>query len=140
METLLEERICAYCGDIFMAHHGLQEYCPEKHGRRNYCKHQQKALVSEQRLADRAIELAKTGMQVHEQAPLDKNIMAFRQIMGPQKEKIVLGYILDEIGYNPNHYTSKTPIPNSEAFIVTVGEFNIIWISEDPLTFKITRQ
>jgi hypothetical protein len=139
MEELFEKRACAYCGKIFIAHHGLQQYCPEKHGRRNFCKHAQKERVSEQRLAERAIELGRVGIDVFEQTPLDKNILCLRHIMGAQKEKIVLGYILGEIGYDLYHYTSKTPFSNSESFIVTVGEFNITWIEEDPLTFKITR-
>lgn len=140
MEELFEDRPCAYCGDMFTAYHGLQQYCPEKNGRRNFCKHAQKALVNEQRLADRAIELSKAGMDVFEQTPLDFNIKSFRQIMGPQKEKVVSGYTLDEVGYDLRYFNEKTQIPNSKAWIVSVGEFNITWIEEDPLTFKITRQ
>jgi hypothetical protein len=140
MEEPFEERACAYCGEIFIAHHGHQQYCPEKYGRTNYCKHQQKARVSEQRLAERAIELSKTGMDVYEQTPLDYNIKSLRQIMGPQKEKVVSGYTLAEVGYNSRYFNEKTQIPSSGAYIVTVGEFNITWIEEYPLTFKITRQ
>lgn len=142
MDTPFEERSCAYCGELFIAHHGHQQYCPEKHGRRNFCKHAQKALVNEQRLADRAIELSKAGMDVYELTPLDYNVKSFRQILGPQKEKIVTDYTLDEVGYDPKHYNEKTQIPNSNAYIVSVGEFNITWIGQDGdrLTFKITRQ
>jgi ribosomal protein S27AE len=142
MEEPVEERACAYCGEIFIAHHRHQQYCPEKFGRTNYCKHQQKARVSEQRLAERAIELSKAGMDVYQQTPLDYNVKSFRQIMGPQKEKVVTDYTLDEVGYDPKHYNEKTQIPNSDAYIVTVGEFDITWIGHDGdrLTFKITRQ
>ena len=140
MDTPFEERACAYCGELFIAHHGHQQYCTEKYGRRNFCKHAQKSLVNEQRLADRAIELSKAGMDVYEQTPLDYNIKSLRQIMGPQKEKVVSGYTLDEVGYNPVHFNEKNQIPNSKACIVSVGEFNITWIEEYPLTFKITRQ
>lgn len=142
MEDLFEERACAYCGDMFIAHHALMQYCPEKYGKSGYCKNHQKARVNEQRLADRAIELSKAGMDVYELSPLDYNVKSFRQIMGPQKEKIVTDYTLDEVGYDPKHYNEKTQIPNSNSYIVTVGEFNISWIGHEGgrLTFKITRQ
>jgi hypothetical protein len=142
METPFEERPCAYCGEMFIALHGLQQYCPEKYGKANYCKHQQKARVSERRLAESVIELSKAGMDVYEQTSYDYNIKSLRQIMGPQKEKIVTEYAFDEVNFNPEHYTSRTQIPNSDAYIVTVGEFNITLIGHEGniLTFKITRQ
>jgi hypothetical protein len=142
METPFEERVCAFCGDIFIAHHGHQRYCPKKYGRVNHCKHEQKARVSEYRLAERAMELAKIGMSVYEQTPYDKNLSALRQIMGYEKEKIVTDYLLDELGFDPEHFISKTIIPNSNAYTVNIGEFDITLINEKfkLLTFKITRK
>ena len=34
----MEERMCEYCSEIFIAHHGLQRYCPEKYGKKDDCK------------------------------------------------------------------------------------------------------
>jgi hypothetical protein len=38
----MEERMCEYCSEIFIAHHGLQRYCPEKYGKKDDCKAEQK--------------------------------------------------------------------------------------------------
>ena len=36
---------CAYCYDYFEMHHRLQKYCPEKFGKKDYCKLGQKILL-----------------------------------------------------------------------------------------------
>ncbi len=36
---------CAYCYDYFEMHHRLQKYCPEKFGKKDYCKLGQKSLL-----------------------------------------------------------------------------------------------
>jgi hypothetical protein len=142
METPFEERVCAFCGDIFIAHHGHQRYCPEKYGRVNHCKHEQKARVSENRLAEKAMELAKIGMAVYEQTPYDKNLSALRHIMGYEKEKIVTDYLLDELGFDILYFSSKAKDPFSNHYTATIGEFDIAWIAKNNnrLTFKITRK
>ena len=41
-------RSCPYCGTKFMADHMLQIYCPEKYGKKNYCKNRQKRRIQNQ--------------------------------------------------------------------------------------------
>lgn len=50
MKTALDKnspfyRECPYCNAPFIAHHGLQKFCPEKYDRANYCKNHFKMLA-----------------------------------------------------------------------------------------------
>ena len=142
LDTYLENfRNCAYCDDIFIAHHGLQQYCQSKNGKANYCKNKHKALVSEKRLADRIIELETARSKTLEISPLDKNIQGIQKIIGDAKEKITSSDILDSLDYNPIHYTSRESINGSDRFLVRVGNFFLEWIgqNESVSIFKITR-
>ena len=65
-----EERSCEFCGEIYYANHGLQRYCPEKFGRKNYCKLEQKKLQSENKLAGMVVKLAKGGIISYEEDPV----------------------------------------------------------------------
>ena len=96
----LEKRVCLYCSEIYYAHHGLQRYCPEKFGKKDYCKYAQKKMVEEKRLAERVVELSKTGMSVREETPLEKNNHALTLIMGSDEQKTVEGTLLDLHGYD----------------------------------------
>ena len=91
----LEERLCLYCSEIFDADHGLREYCPEKYGKKDYCKAKQKKMVDEKRLAERIIELSHTGMTVYPETQLNKNYQALSIIMGTDLEKTVECKFLD---------------------------------------------
>ncbi len=44
MEYELHHRICPYCGNIFEADNGNRLHCPEKYGRKDFCKNQAKHL------------------------------------------------------------------------------------------------
>lgn len=134
-------KFCAHCGDMFIAHHDLQQYCPEKNGRKDFCKYQQKKLVSESRLADKVIELSKAGVRLYEPNPVEKNENRLEAIMGSDSQKIVTSILLDQVDYEVPYFTSKVPIAGTAKFLVTVGRFTLELIDKngDLLTFKITR-
>ncbi len=134
-----EERICECCGELFYAHHGLQRYCPEKYGKKDYCKYEQKKMLSEKRLAERVTELAKTGMKVYSDAQLEKNKQALQIIMGSAWHKLVDSILLDGVGYEISHFDSKTPINGTDKFLIHIGDFTLEWVGQEGtvLTFKI---
>jgi len=137
-----EERNCASCTDIFYADHGLQRYCPEKYGKKNYCKYEQKKMLNEKRLAERVTELAKAGMKVYQDTALDKNKQALSEIMGSEWQKTVDSTLLDNIGYEITHFDSKAPINGTNKFLIHVGDYTLEWIGQEGtvLTFKITKK
>lgn len=131
-------RVCAYCGDVFVAHHGLQQYCHSKNGIANYCKHKQKALVSEKRLADRVMDMerARNGLK----SPLEKNIDILNQLMEGSTEKNISSEILDAKGYQIAVYSSRL-FHKANSYVLRVGDYVLEWISQQGylLTFKITK-
>ncbi len=137
-----EDRNCEFCTDIFYADHGLQRYCPEKYGKKNYCKYEQKKMLSEKRLAERVTELAKTGMKVNLNTALDNNKQSFEIMMGSDGQKIVNSSLLDNFDFDINYFDYKTPINGTNKFLIHIGEFTLEWIGEDGtnLIFKITRK
>jgi ribosomal protein S27AE len=134
-------KFCAHCGDIFIAHHDLQQYCPEKNGRKDFCKYQHKKLVSESRLADKVIELSKAGVRLYEPNSLEKNENRLETIMGSDSQKIISSLLLDQVEYQVPYFTSKVLIAGTTKFLVTVGRFTIELIDKvgNLYTFKITR-
>lgn len=137
-----EDRNCEFCTEIFYADHGLQRYCPEKYGKKNYCKYEQKKMLSEKRLAERVTELAKTGMKVNLNTALDNNKQGFEIMMGSDGQKIVNSSLLDNFDFDINYFDYKTPINGTNKFLIHIGEFTLEWIGEDGtnLIFKITRK
>ena len=137
----MEERMCEYCSEIFIAHHGLQRYCPEKYGKKDDCKAEQKKMVKEQRLAERVIELSHTGMKVYPETQIDRNYQALSKIMGSDLEKTVECTLLDYFGYEICHFNSRTAINEGNNFLIHVGDFTLDRIGQKGtvLTFKITR-
>ena len=117
-----EERNCEFCGELFYAHHGLQRYCPEKFGKKDYCKYEQKKMLNEKRLAERVIELAKTGMKVYQENQLDKNKKALSQIMGSDWQKTIDSRVLDNASYDISHFDSRSSINGTNSFLIHVGE------------------
>lgn len=137
----MEERMCEYCSEIFIAHHGLQRYCPEKYGKKNDCKAEQKKMVEEKRLADRVIELSHSGMKVYPETQIDKNYQALSKIMGSDLEKMVECRLLDDFGYEISHFNLRRAINGGKDFLIQVGDFTLEWMRQEGtvLTFKITR-
>lgn len=134
-------RICLYCKDEFIAHHGLQQYCQSKNGKANYCKQKQKSYVDQEKLAERVIELDRVGMKVNEDSILDINIQILHRVMGNEYEKKVSSDILEHMGYQLPFCTSRVEIENTGGYLIVVGNFTLEWIgkNESILIFKIKK-
>ena len=137
-----EERNCEFCNDLFYAYHGLQRYCPEKYGKKEYCKYEQKKMLNEKRLAERVAELAKIGMKVYQNNQLDLNKQGLSEIMGAVWQKTIDSKLLDCVGYDITHFDYKTQIYGTDKFLIHIGDFTLEWIGQDEtiLTFKISRK
>ena len=137
-----EERTCEFCGELFYSHHGLQRYCPEKFGKKDYCKYEQKKMLNEKRLAERVTELARAGMKVYLDTALDKNKQVLSEIMGSDWHKTVDSSLLDNVGYEITHFDSKTTISGTNKFLIHVGDHTLEWVGQEGtvLTFKITKK
>jgi hypothetical protein len=138
----LEERPCAYCGELFYATHGLQQYCPDKFGKINYCKYEQKKMMTEKKLAEAAEKLHKAGINVYsDQDPIEKNIGILAEQLGPYGQTTVISTALDSKGYSMQHYTARVSKNGSNDFVLVVGPYALDWIGQngDILTFKITK-
>jgi hypothetical protein len=138
----LEQRPCAFCGEFFYAHHGLQQYCPEKFGKKDFCKYEQKKMLNEKRLAEHAEKLAKAGMKVYPDDQLEKNKQALSEIMGTDWQKTVDSAHLDNVGYDITHFDTRSPISDTNKFLIHVGDYILEWIKQEGtiLTFKITKK
>lgn len=137
-----EESICSFCGELFYSHHGLQQYCPDKHGIRDYCRKEQKKMVSENRLAELAAKLSKAGINVNSDIdPSEKNIEILSEELGPYAQKTVTNETLDAKGYSIPHYTARVLKNGSNEYLLVVGPYTLEWISQsgDILIFKITK-
>ena len=137
----LEERTCAFCGELFYAHLGLQRYCPEKYNRKDDCKDQQKKMASEAKLPEKATELAKLGLKVNPETPIDRNIEHLKSLMGSTSMKYVTSTELDQMGFDIMAFESKISIPDRNRYQIKVGDFTLEWFKQENnlLTFKITR-
>ena len=137
-----EERNCEFCTDIFYADHGLQRYCPVKYGKKSYCKHEQKKMLSEKKLAEAAEKLHKAGINVYsDQHPIEKNITILAEQLGSYGQTTVASNILESKGYLMQHYNVRVSKNGSSDFILVVGPYSLDWIGQngDILTFKITK-
>lgn len=137
-----EERNCEFCTDIFYAHHGLQRYCPEKYGKKDYCKYEQKKLLSEKKLAEAAEKLNKAGINVYsDQDPIESNLKILAELLGPFGQTTVTSAILDSKNYSMLHYNARVFKNESNDFILVVGPYSLDWIGQngDILIFKITK-
>ena len=137
-----EPRFCEYCGELFEANHGLQRYCPEKHGKTDYCKYQQKKKISESKIAERAIELAKIGMNVYEETALDKNRKHLENLIGTSSFKYVNNQLLERIGFDFSAFDKRIPVPNSNRYAIQIDDYDMEWFDQqgEILTFIITRK
>lgn len=138
----LEERPCAYCGELFYATHGLQQYCPDKYGKANYCKYEQKKMMTEKKLAEAAEKLHKAGINVYsDQDPIEKNIGILAEQLGPYGQTTVTSAVLDSKNYSMLHYNARVSKSGSNDLVLVVGPYSLDWIGEngDILIFKITK-
>lgn len=143
-------RICVYCGDHFIATHGLAQYCPYKFGVANYCKNKQKALMTEKRQADLARDLLRTSSvppydkndmailtnTIPSDSRLSRNIMFFDDYVEGRNVVYISWKILEWVDFDLRSFDEKVPIPNTDLFELRIGRYTIRWIEKEK--FRIT--
>jgi hypothetical protein len=136
-----EERVCEYCGELFYAHHGLQRYCPYKYNRKNYCKNQQKQMVSESKLVERIRDYANLSIYLNAESPIEKNKQHLKALMGNRSIMYVTDVEFEQIGYNIDLFESKISIDGTNRHKIKIGNYLIEWMSEENnlQTFKIIK-
>jgi ribosomal protein S27AE len=129
-------RTCPYCGVSFIANHGLRQFCPEKYGRANYCKHQYKALLEEKKLAGVGISTQPIRQVEHD--PVKNNEGILRKLLGILKVRIVSKDLLISMGYQFDKYWFKYP-ESWVRYSVIIGRYTLEEIEENQKipTYKI---
>jgi hypothetical protein len=138
-----EDRECEYCGDVFPAHHGLQKYCPEKFGKKNYCLNKQKAMVNQTKLASLVNTISNSSLiSTTSETDIEANRRIISEIMGTAIEKEVSSDLLDHKGFDPRIYDSRYMNSSSDSYTVCIGDYSIEWIDEigGLLMFKIVKR
>jgi hypothetical protein len=133
---------CAYCGEMFEAHHGLQRYCPEKNGKIQFCKYEHKKLVTEAKL----VEIIKTLNPSHETqeiqtTQIQKNIKVLEVLIGNSIETITNSEQLDTMGFDIKTFSSKHYQESENGISLIIGLYKLEWIGSMDQThsFKISR-
>ncbi len=137
-----EERICAFCGDAFVSTHGLQQYCPEKFGKKDYCKLEQKKLLTQKKLLELAQEVAIINNPPIEQlTPLERNIQVLDTILGNNYRVKTNSDQLDAMGFNINIYSRRIIEGKSDYVTLVFGSISLVWKkqNESISTFTIIR-
>lgn len=135
-------KTCEYCGNEFESHHGLQRYCPEKFGRINYCKNEQKKLINERKLADLVQDVAGAVNQIeNQQNQLEINIQILNEIIGNKESVVVSGKKMDSMGYDIRYYSARRINEENGLIELVVGPFILEWIDNSDIeqTFKISK-
>ena len=134
-------KVCEFCGEEFLSHHGLQRYCPEKYGRKNYCKYEKKKYVNEQKM----VEIVQNGTieinQIPKVGQLEKNIEILKDLLKDNDSKLVSNIILDVKGYDVRFYTNKRKNELSKLIEILVGPYILEWIdnSGEEFFFNLKR-
>lgn len=125
------EKICTFCGDVFISTHGLQQYCPEKYGKSDYCKYEQKKMVSEKKLLEYVKEVNEAKKpQVYNMSPLERNIHILDTILGPTYKIRTESERLHAMGYEINVFSRRVFAGNSDYISLVVGPFELRWIGQ----------
>jgi hypothetical protein len=135
-------KTCAFCGEMFEAHHGLQMYCPEKNGKLKFCKYEHKKLVSESKLLD----IIKTLSQIYgpheiQTTQIQKNIKVLEILIGNSTETIANSAQLDAMGFDIKTFSSRFHNDYDDSISLVIGPYTLDWIEsiEQIHSFKISR-
>ena len=131
-------RVCPYCKESFVADHLSRFYCPDKNGRKNFCKNRQKRINDNLRKSGSVlIEHRKNPMQVFIEEPLlyekdidqiiintqkDKNISILSEFLGDEKFIEVTERELLEKGFDSKLFDSYEDT-KSGIKIYSVGKY-----------------
>jgi len=131
---------CAYCNEQFYSNSSERMYCPEKYGKKNYCKQEQKKLVSEKKLAETVAQLSNSGIALKEgESSFERSIRGLVSIMGTGDLKFVTGDLLDRYHVNLNDLQHRT-LDSENRPVIIIGNYKITWLEylDTIFKFKIT--
>lgn len=137
-----EERICAFCGDAFYATHGLQKYCPDKFGKIDYCKYEQKKMVTEAKLVELVKEVNEAVNPPFQRlSPLEQNIHILGTILGPYGQVNTDSDRLNTMGFDITVFSRRILEGHTDYVTLVFGHFELIWKrrNEAISTFKIKK-
>lgn len=158
-------RICPYDNEKFMANHKLRGFCPQKYGKKDYCKTKYKELQAEARLVANSVPAAqviKPPQVVTEQAvaiPIVSSTQLATVEVKVKLDPIIRKQIIEKIeellegdkwrefseeevdqsGLDFSLFDKKIPLPNSNLFRTEIGNYSIFWTHANKLLItKIT--
>ncbi len=142
-------RLCPYCRESFVADHLSRFYCPDKNGKKNFCKNRQKRINDNLRKSGFVlIEHRKNPMQVFIEEPLlnekdidqliintqkDKNCLILTEFLGDKKSTEVSESELLEKGFDSKFFDSYEDT-KSGVKIYFIGKY---WFNKNILNGKI---
>lgn len=127
---------CRFCGEVFISNSPERMYCPEKHGKKNYCKQEQKKLVQEAKLAELVEQLTDGGIILKPgESSLERSIRGLQAIMGDESRRIVSGDLLDRYHVNINDLQDRT-IDDDKKPVIILGNYRITWLEDKDNIFK----
>lgn len=127
---------CRFCGEVFISNSPERMYCPEKYGKKNYCKQEQKKLVQEAKLAELVDQLTDGGIILKPgESSLERSIRGLQAIMGDESRRIVSGDLLDRYHVNINDLQDRT-IDAEKKPVIILGNFRITWLEDKDNIFK----
>ena len=133
-------QICRFCGDVFIANSPERMYCPEKYGKKNYCKQEQKKLVQEAKLAELVEQLTDGGIILKPgESSFDRSIRGLQALMGNETIMHVSGERLEQFHINIQDLQGRT-IDDDKKPVIIIGNYRITWLEhkDNIFKFKIT--
>ncbi|UPT65582.1 MAG: hypothetical protein M0D57_13680 [Sphingobacteriales bacterium JAD_PAG50586_3] len=148
------ERKCPFCGEKFIANHKHRKYCPSKNNIPNFCKHQFKDLMEEERLSQIQISASsiittvnnagqlELPIQLSESSGnaevLEENIRVIRNLMQDKKELAIEYDKFFKTGIDLTAFSKRITISGTEYFALIMGDYEIVWF--EPKKIVITPQ
>ena len=145
------KRVCPYCHETFTVTHMNRFYCPEKNGKKDFCKNRFKRLVKEMKELGIEIDRPKRpplkllfepsekdfrniddGIK---ETLLNRKIKILEKILGSSDSKDIAWTELENLGFTVDSYDEFT-INEHGTRSPTYGAFQLIWISENEIIIK----
>jgi hypothetical protein len=122
-------RVCPYCKEAFTANHMLRKYCPEKHGKWEYCI--SRAKRRQRNMTEEWIEdsLIRGNEKILQELTRSNNIIYVR------------AHHLDNYGYRKDVFLCEAPTAIKYLYYVLLYNFSIKLArrKNDELVYRVRR-
>jgi hypothetical protein len=158
-------RVCAYCGDTFMANHLLRKFCQQKFGVPDFCKNRFKVLKATSNLVqplanDTSNSMAFDNYTLVEHSPpaavaiipkadpiqiIDateraKNIASLNLLLAGEWQREISFEEMDSMNYKLDVYDALKPIRNTSLSAIEIGPFTLIWDKKNDFLLTLTTE